>query len=385
MGVVPMKTMKMKKRIFLTLIGLVLLIAVLGGIKALQIGKMIEVGTQLVQPPEPVTTAKVTSASWETVIPSIGSLTAVQGLTIAAELPGKVVEIAFTPGSSIKKRELLLRQDTSSEEAQLPGTKASLTLSSLNLSRAKALVAEEMISQSQLDTAQANFQQAQAAVDNLRSQIDKKTIRAPFSGRLGIRLVNLGQSLREGDVIVSLQTLSPIFVDFQLPQQHLGQLQRGLRVRVSADGLPGRQLTGEDTAINPQVYTATRSIGVQATLQNTEELLRPGMFVSIEVVLPKMQTVLSIPTTAVLYAPFGDSVLIVEEKQTEDGKKHLALRQQFIRLGEKRGDFVSVLFGLSSGESVVSTGVFKLRNGQAVVVDNSLTPEFKLNPRPENN
>ena len=308
-----------------------------------------------------------------------------QGVTIATELPGKVVKIVFTPGSRVKKGDLLLRQDTSSEEAQLPGTEASLTLSSRNLSRAKSLIAEEMISQSQLDTAQANFQQAQAAVDNLRSQIAKKTVRAPFSGRLGIRLVNLGQSLREGDAIVSLQTLSPIYVDFQLPQQYLNQVRQGLPVRVTADGLPDRQLTGKITAINPQVNVATRSIGVQATLQNAEELLRPGMFVSVEVVLPKLQTVLSIPTTAVLYAPFGDSVFIIEEKQTEDGKKYLALRQQFIRLGEKRGDFVSVLSGLSAGESVVSTGVFKLRNGQTVVVDNSLTPEFKLNPQPENN
>ena len=375
----------MKKRIFLTLIGLVLLIAVLSGIKALQIDKMIEAGSQFVQPPEPVTTARVISVSWETVLPSIGSLTAVQGVTIATELPGKVVKIVFTPGSRVKKGDLLLRQDTSSEEAQLPGAEASLTLSSRNLSRAKSLIAEEMISQSQLDTAQANFQQAQAAVDNLRSQIAKKTVRAPFSGRLGIRLVNLGQSLREGDAIVSLQTLSPIYVDFQLPQQYLNQVRQGLPVRVTADGLPDRQLTGKITAINPQVNVATRSIGVQATLQNAEELLRPGMFVSIEVVLPKLQTVLSIPATAVLYAPFGDSVFIIEEKQTEDGKKYLALRQQFIRLGEKRGDFVSVLSGLNAGESVVSTGVFKLRNGQVVVVDNSLAPEFKLNPQPENN
>jgi len=375
----------MKKRIFLILIGLVLLIAVLSGIKALQIDKMIEASSQFVQPPEPVTTAKVISVSWENVLPSIGSLTAVQGVTIATELPGKVVEIVFTPGSRVKKGDLLLRQDTSSEEAQLPGAEASLTLSSRNLSRAKSLIAEEMISQSQLDTAQANFQQAQAAVDNLRSQIAKKTVRAPFSGRLGIRQINLGQSLREGDAIVSLQTLSPIYVDFQLPQQYLNQVRQDLPVRVTADGLPDQQSTGKITAINPQVNAATRSIGVQATLQNAEELLRPGMFVSVEVVLPKLQTVLSIPTTAVLYAPFGDSVFIIEEKQTEDGKKYLALRQQFIRLGEKRGDFVSVLSGLSAGESVVSTGVFKLRNGQTVVVDNSLTPEFKLNPQPENN
>jgi membrane fusion protein (multidrug efflux system) len=375
----------MKKKIVLAIAGLVLLIAVLGGIKALQISRMIKAGSQFVMPPEPVTTASVRSMSWETVLPSIGSLTAVQGVTIAAELPGKVMEIAFTPGSGVNKGDLLLRQDTSSEEAQLPGAEASLTLAVSNLSRAKSLIAEDMISRSQLDTTQANFQQAQAAADNLRTQIAKKTIRAPFSGRLGIRLVNLGQSLREGDAIVSLQTLSPIYVDFQLPQQNLNQVRQGLPVRVTADVLADRELTGKITAINPQVNAATRSIGVQATLQNAEELLRPGMFVSAEVLLPKLQTVLSVPATAVLYAPFGDSVFIVEEKKTDDGKKHLALRQQFVRLGEKRGDFVSVLSGVSAGESVVSTGVFKFRNGQEVVVDNSLAPEFKLAPKPENN
>lgn len=374
----------MKKKIFLTLIGLILLVAVLGGLKALQVRKMIAAGSKFVQPAEPVTTALVTSGTWETLRTAVGSLTAVQGVTVAAELPGKVVEIAFTPGTSVKKGDLLLRQDTSSEQAQLPGAEASLTLSERNLSRAKTLVAKGIISQSEVDTAQANFQQAQAAVDNLRSQIAKKTIRAPFSGRMGIRLVNLGQVLREGDAIVSLQTLSPIFVDFQLPQQHLSQLHRGLQIRVTADGMRDRQLTGEITAVNPQVNSATRSIGIQATLPNTDELLLPGMFVNIEVVLPDRRSVLLVPATAVLDAPFGDSVFIVEEKQAE-GKKHLELRQQFIRIGEKRGDFVSVLSGLNAGESVVSTGVFKLRKGQTVVVDNSLAPEFKLDPKPENN
>ncbi len=375
----------MKKRIFLTFIGLVLVIAVLGGIKALQISRMIKAGSQFVQPPEPVTTAKASSSSWETVLHSVGSLTAVQGVTVAAELPGKVMEIAFTPGSTAKNGDLLLRQDTSSEQARLPGAEAALTLAGSNLSRARELAREELISRTQLDTAQANLEQAQAAVDDLRTQIAKKTVRAPFSGRLGIRMVNLGQSLNAGDAIVSLQTLSPIFVDFQLPQQHLNQVRRGLPVRVTADGLADRLSTGQISAINPQVNAVTRSIGVQATLQNAEELLHPGMYVSIEVVLPKLRTVLSVPATAVLYAPFGDSVFIVEERKSEDGKKHLALRQQFIRLGEKRGDFVSVLSGLKEGERVVSTGVFKLRNGQTVVVDNTLAPEFRLNPKPENN
>ncbi|MBI5741265.1 MAG: efflux RND transporter periplasmic adaptor subunit [Nitrospirae bacterium] len=375
----------MKKKIFPAFVGLALLIAALAGIKALQISKMIEAGAQFVQPPETVTAFTVRADSWETVIPSIGSLTAVQGVLVAAEQPGKVAEIVFAPGSMVKKGDLLLRQDTSSEEAQLPGAEASLTLANSNLSRARALADEELISRSQLDAALAVHQQAQAGVDNLRSQIAKKTIRAPFSGRLGIRLVNLGQSLREGDAIVSLQTLSPIFVDFKLPQQHLGRLRPGLPVRVTADGLPGRHLTGEITAINPQVNVDTRTVGVQATLKNIDELLRPGMFVSVEVVLPELQQVLIIPGTAVLFAPFGDSVFIVDEKTTGDGQKPPVLRQQFVRLGEKRGDFVSVLSGLNAGDSVVSTGVFKLRNGQAVVVNNSLAPEFKLDPQPENN
>jgi membrane fusion protein (multidrug efflux system) len=346
---------------------------------------MIAASSEFVQPPEPVTTFKVTADSWETLLSAVGSLTAVQGVTITAELSGKVTEIAFTPGSSVSKGDLLVRQDTSSEQAQLPGAEGLLTLASRNLSRSKALSSQELISRAQLDADQASFEQARAAVDNLRTQIDKKTIRAPFSGHVGIRLINLGQTLGEGDPIVSLQSLTPLFVDFQLPQQHLHQLRRGLPVRVTADGLPDRQLTGEITAINPEVNVATRSIGVQATLLNNEELLRPGMFVSVDVVLPERQQVLSIPATAVLYAPFGDSVFIVEEKPTDDGNTHLALRQQFIHLGEKRGDFVSVLSGLNSGEEVVSTGVFKLRNGQAVVVDNSLAPEFSLDPRPENN
>ena len=375
----------MKKKIFLTLLGLVLLIGILGGIKALQISKMIKSSSQFVQPPEPVTTAQVTAGAWERILPAVGSLTAVQGVTVAAELPGKVVEISFTPGDVVREGDLLLRQDTSTEQAQLPGAEASLTLSDRNLSRAQALFADEMISRVDLDTAQANLRLAQSAVNNLRSQIAKKTIRAPFGGRLGIRLVNLGQVLREGDAIVSLQTLSPIFVDFQLPQQHLGQLRQGLPVRVTADGMPDQQMTGKITAINPQVNSTTRSIGVQATLQNPDELLHPGMYVSLEVVLPVLQDVLMIPATAVLYAPFGDSVFIVEEKQSDEGNKLLTLRQQFIRLGEKRGDFVSVISGLMAEETVVSTGVFKLRNGQTVVVSNSLAPEFELAPRPENN
>ncbi len=370
----------MIKKILLTIFGLLVLVVIIGGIKYLQIVKMVDASSQFAIPPEPVTTAKVSTEAWEQLLTSVGSLTAVQGVIVAAELPGKIVEIAFTPGSKVEKGQLLLRQDTSSERAELSGTEAALKLTDQSLQRTKRLIGEQLISAAELDRDEAAYQQALANINALRSRIAKKTIRAPFAGHLGIRQVNLGQVLSEGEPIVSLQSLDPIFVDFKLPQQQLHLLKPGLPVRVFADGIPDRQLQGVISTINPQVDAATRNIGVQATLDNHDESLRPGMFVTVEVLLPEPQQVLAIPATAVLYAPFGDSVFIVEESKAE-----LALRQQFVRLGAKRGDFINVLSGLQGGETLVSTGVFKLRNGQAVVVDNKLAPDFKLNPQPENN
>lgn len=374
----------MSKKILITVFGLLVVIALLGGIKALQIVKMVDASSQFAIPPEPVTTAAVRAENWENLLTAVGSLTAVQGVEVAAELPGKVVEIAFTPGTRVKQGQLLLRQDTSSERAELPGSEAALKLAEQSLQRTRRLIGEQLVSESELDNAQATYQQALANLNSLRSRIAKKTIRAPFAGRLGIRQVNLGQMLQEGEPIVSLQSLDPIFVDFKLPQQQLHRLQTELPVRVSADSIPDRQLEGLITTINPQVDAATRNIGVQATLENQNEALRPGMFVSVAVVLQQQQ-VMAIPATAVLYAPFGDSVFVVEEQTSEAGQAGLSLRQQFVRLGAKRGDYINVLSGLEGGETLVSTGVFKLRNGQAVVIDNSLAPQFQLNPQPENN
>ncbi|MGA8241774.1 MAG: efflux RND transporter periplasmic adaptor subunit, partial [Desulfobacterales bacterium] len=200
----------------------------------------------------------------------------------------------------------------------------------------------------------------------------------------GIRLVNIGQVLKEGDAIVSLQSIDPIFVNFSLPQQQLAQVNSGLTVQVTTDALPGQVVDGKITAINPQVDAATRNIQMQATVANPEERLRPGMFVNVAVVLPARQNVLAIPATAVLYAPYGDSVFVVEEKKEEkNGQPGQAVRQKFVRLGDKKGDYVAIVSGLEEGDTVVSTGVFKLRNGQSVIVDNAVKPEFKLNPKPE--
>ncbi len=374
----------MIKKIIITIVGLLVVVGILGGIKGLQIERMIAQGKQFSPPPEPVTTAVARKETWESLLTAVGSLEAVQGVIVTAELSGKVERIGFEPGTKVKTGELLVQQDISAENAQLRAAEANLTLAKIDLERKRKLLAQRTISRSEYDNAEAQFKQAAAQADTIRAAVKKKTIRAPFDGRLGIRLVNMGQVLKEGDPIVSLQSIDPIFVNFSLPQQQLAQVTSGLTVQVTTDALPGQVVDGKITAINPQVDTATRNIQMQATVANPEERLRPGMFVNVAVVLPARKDVLAIPATAVLYAPYSDSVFVVEEKKEEkNGQPGQVVRQKFVRLGEKKGDYVAVVSGLEEGDTVVSTGVFKLRNGQSVVVDNTVTPEFKLNPEPE--
>ncbi len=374
----------MTKRIVFTILGVLVLIGILGGIKGLQINRMIAIGSQSSPPPETVTTAVVQTESWEALVTSVGSLEAVQGVMLTAELPGKVMRIAFQPGTKVKAGDLLLQQDISSEQAQLRAAEATVALTKLDLERSSKLLGKKAVAQAKYDSDDALHKQALAQIEGIRATIRKKTIRAPFAGSLGIRLVNLGQVINEGEPIVSLQTLDPIFVNFSLPQQQLAQVKPDLKVRVSTDALAGQVIEGEITAISPDVDVATRSIRVQATVANSQERLRPGMFVNVAVVLPAREEVLAIPTTAVLYAPYGDMVFVVHEKQNEkDVQPVNVIRQKIVQLGEKRGDFVAIVSGLDNGETVVSTGVFKLRNEQAVVVDNTLAPAFKLTPKPE--
>ena len=373
----------MKKKIFLTILGLLIVVGILAGIKALQIRAMIAQGKKFVPPPEIVTSAPVTADSWETLLTSVGSLDAVQGVTVTAEITGKVVEIAFSAGSRVAAGDLLVQQDISAEKAQLRSAESASELARIEFTRTKKLLANKVISQSDFDSAQAQLTQASAQADNIRAVIAKKTIRAPFAGRLGLRQINLGQVIKEGQAIVTLQSMHPIFVNFLLPQQQLAQIHTGLTVRVSSDALPGKVITCPITAISPEVDAATRNIRVQATLANEEELFRAGMYVNVAVVLPAKEKVLVIPATAVLYAPYSDSVFVIEEKKDDAGASAgKTIRQQFVRLGEKRGDFIAVISGLKEGDQIVSTGAFKLRNGQSVKVDNKLAPEFKLAPQP---
>ncbi len=374
----------MKKRIFLTVFCLFALVGTLGAVKALQIERMVEQGKSFTPPPEVVTTAKAEEQRWETRLTSVGTLEAVQGVTVMAEMPGKVVKIAFEPGARVEAGSLLVLQDTAAEEAQLRSVEAGLALARMNLDRSRALLAQKAISRSQFDSADASYKQAQAQADELRAAIAKKTIRAPFSGRLGLRRINLGQILEGGEPIVSLQALDPIFVNFELPQQDLARVDAGLTVRIAGDAVTGAPREGKVTAINAQVDPETRNIQIQATIANPDGHLRPGMFVDVAVVLPEAEPVLAIPATAVSYAPYSDSVFVVEERPAEKGGQPTRIvRQMIVAVGEKRGDFISVLSGLRAGQTVVSTGLFKLRNEQAVVVDNTLAPEFKLSPQPE--
>ena len=361
-----------------------LLIAIGGfvfGIKILQIGKMMS--TPMVMPPTTVSSAVVKEEDWAPTLSAIGSVSAVQGAVVSAELGGVVAEINFQSGGVAKKGDVLMRLDSSAEEAQLHTAEADLELAKANLERERDLAARKVVSKQELDTAQSTFGQKQGAVDNMRAFITKKQIRAPFDGMLGIRQVNVGQMINSGQQVVQLTALDRVYVDFALPQQNLPQLAAGYEARVHADSLPGREFKGKVTAINSMVDNVTRNISLQATFDNPDHELHPGMFVKVEVILPNKSKTLVIPGSAVSYAPYGNSVFVIDNKKDpKTGKESQSLRQAFVRIGEARGDFVAVTEGLKAGDVVVSTGVFKLRNGMPVVINNDLAPKPQLNPRP---
>ena len=365
-------------------VAFLVLLAVIGGIKALQIFTMVKKG-QPAMPPTTVTSTTVQEVNWAPELSATGSVVAVQGAMLATELPGTVAEIDVQNGAPVDKGAILVKLDTSLEEAQLQSAQADLELAKAAIDRARDLSGRKVISQAELDGAVSTFKQKEATVNQMRANIEKKTIRAPFAGQAGIRMVNIGQMVTAGQQVVPLQSLDPIYVNFSLPQQHLDQLKQGLDVRVTTDAIPGKEFTGKLTAINSAVDEATRSMQVQVTLANQEKLLKPGMFVQASVILPQQNKTLIVPATAISYAPYGDSVFVIEKKQDEKTKKDgLALRQQFVRTGATRGDLVAITSGVKAGEQVVSTGVFKLRNGTPVIIDNKLAPKPEEAPKPPN-
>jgi membrane fusion protein (multidrug efflux system) len=361
--------------------GLIALIVLIVGIKGLQIGKMMS--TPRVMPPTTVSSATVKEEDWAPTLSAVGSISAVQGAVVSSELGGVVSQIAFENGGTAKKGDLLVQLDASAEEAQLKSAEADLGLARADLQRSRDLVGRKVISKAEIDAAESKFKQKEGSVEQMRSMIAKKTVRAPFDGQLGIRQVNVGQMINVGQQVVPLTSLDPVFADFALPQQYLGKLTPGLEVHVTTDALPGRVFDGKITAINSMVDSSTRNVTLQATLQNPDHVLRPGMFAKAQVTLPEKHKTLVVPGSAISYAPFGDSVFVIEKKKDEKtGKESQVIRQQFVRVGEARGDLVAITQGLKAGDTVVSTGVFKLRNGMTVTINNDLAPNPQLNPHP---
>lgn len=378
----------MIKKVFVyiaTVFGLLVVIVALGGTKKLQFAAMGAAGAAFDPPPETVTAQAATEETWENVLTANGSVAPVQGVMVGAEVPGKVVSINFESGTNVAVGDLLVQLDVSTENAQLRAAESVADLAKINLGRARELREKGTNASSDLDTAEAQAKQAAAAADNLRAVIAKKSIRAPFTGRLGIRLVQLGQILRDGESVVTLQTVDPIYTNFALPQQFLASLKVGENVRLTTDASPGETFAGKITAIAPEIDAVTRNIRIQATFANPAAKLRSGMFGSVAVLLPSTGSSLVIPSTAILHAPYGDSVFVITEgKNAKTGAAEKTIRQQFIRVGTVRGDFVTVVAGLKPGEWVVTTGIFKLRPGMSVIVDNALAPKAELAPKPAN-
>src|SRR5437762_5780530 len=375
------KVRSRRKPLWFAIAGLVLLVVLLFGIKAMQIAKMMSSPMQM--PATTVTSAPVKEEDWAPILSAVGSVSAVQGAVLSTDLAGTVAEVKFESGAVAKKGDVLVRLDVSSEEGQLRTAEADLELARQDLGRTRDLAARKVISKAELDAAESKFKQKEGAVDNMRAMVGKKEVRAPFDGQLGIRQVNVGQMINAGQQVVALTALDPVYVDFALPQQELAKLSAGFEVRVHTDAVPGREFKGKLTAVNSTVDTVTRNVTLQATLENPDHALRPGTFAKVEVMLPEKHKALVVPGSAISYAPFGDSVFVIEKKKDpKTGKESQAIRQQFVRVGEARGDFVSITDGLKPNETVVSTGVFKLRNGMPVTIDNTLAPKPQVNPTP---
>ena len=367
--------------------GVVVAVVLLGLLKYRNISVAMAAGASMAPPPTAVTSVVAEETNWNVSIDVVGSLEATQGVTVSAEEKGQVEKIGFESGSVVKQGDLLVQLDTSVEEAQLKSAEAKLQLARLNHKRAEMLKAGRAMAESAVDEAISTLRQAEADVASTRAVIAKKTMTAPFSGRAGIRMVNLGQYVPEGAPIVPLYAYDPIFANFALPQQYLRQITVGQKVRLVIDAFPNEMFEGAVTALDPQVDPSTRNVRVQATLVNPEERLRPGMFAQVKLLLAADERHITIPSSAINFAPYGNSVYIIETKKVpgRDGKEvkeFLGVTQRFVKLGATRGDQVAVLDGLKAGEQIVSSGLFRLRPDAPVQVNNSIVPGNNPAPKP---
>ena len=372
----------MTKRMIIMVLGVVLLVAVIAFVVYRNIMKQIAQGS-IPQPPVVVTAMKVAKQEWQPQLNAVGSLRAVRGVDVTTEIAGLVREIRFKSGDEIKSGAVLIQLNADSDLAQLASLKAAADLAQTTLTRDRMQLAAEAISQAQVDSDEADLKSKRAQAASQQATIDKKTIRAPFSGRLGITLVNPGQYLNPGDKVVTLQTIDPIFIDFNLPQQQISGVSLGQPVTVLSDAYLGQPFSGKVTAIDAKVDTATRNVQIEATVANPKRLLLPGMFGRAAVDSGEKKIYLTLPQTAITYNPYGATVFITADKKDAKGNPEVQAQQVFITPGPTRGDQVAILKGVSEGATVVTSGQLKLKNGTPLRIDNSVQPLNEQNPTPQ--
>jgi membrane fusion protein, multidrug efflux system len=373
----------MAKRLVLTLVAIVAILGGLGLVKFRQVEAAIAHGAAFQMPATAVTTVVAQRETWPSTLTVIGTAAAIEGVTVSADLPGTIDKIHFESGQWVHQGDILVELDIRQERAQLANLEAQRDLAGINYGRAQELVNAGVISRSEYDNANAQQKATVAQVGDIKAAIARKTIHAPFTGVLGIRQVSLGQYLAAGQAIVSLQSVDPIYVNFGIPQQQTAQMRPGHALRVTNGDLPGMAFTGKVTALDSVVNEQTRNIQVQATLANKGNKLRPGMFVQVELPLGQPREVVPLPASAINYAPYGDSVFVVAQMKDAKGKSYRGVRQQVVKVEGSRGDQVAITSGINPGDEVVSSGVFRLRNGAPVQVNNTVKPENSASPKPE--
>ena len=377
----------MTKRMLIMLGCIVVLIA------GLAFGFYLHIQKLIASAPKPgaqtVSTLTVTALEWKPQASSIANLAPVKGVELSSEVAGLVKEVLFKSGQIVKAGDPLILLNADAETAQFNAAQASADLADIVYQRDKAQLAAQGISQAQVDFdfADLKVKRAQAALQ--KANLDKKTIKAPFSGKLGITSIVAGQFLNPGDKVVTLQTLNPIFADFFQPQQNISQLKVGQSVELTVDAYPEQKIMGKLTTLNPKVESSSRNIQIQATFDNPKGELLPGMFAKVNVTLGEAQKFLTLPQTAITYNPYGSTVFVIEEEEgktpegTPNGQKQKVAKQVFVTTGDTRGDQVAILKGLKAGQEVVTSGQLKLKNSTPVLIDNSITPDNNSNPKPQ--
>jgi len=373
----------MIKRMVIMLVAVAVVFGGIFGFQAFKAAMIKKFITALSNPPQTISATTAATSEWQPKIEAIGSLRAVRGADLSLEVSGVVESISFNSGDDVQEGAQLLKLRTADDVARLESLKAMAELNEITLDRAQRLLKTQAVSQAQLDSDAANLKNAKAQVAQQQAIIDKKVLRAPFAGHLGIRAVDIGQYLGAGTVIVTLQALDPIYVDFFVPQQAVDQIQLRQSVSVKVDAFKDQTFTGEIAAVNPKVDVSNRNVQIRATLKNPDHKLLPGMYAMVDIAVGRPETHVTLPQTAITYNPYGDTVYVVERKGNDaEGKPQLSARQTFVTVGPTRGDQVAILRGVEEGDMVVTAGQIKLHNGTVVLIDNSVTPTAEAAPAP---